>query len=121
MHPIDREIGTVFVSVSDIEAARRWYCLVLGIEPLPEILFGHLCVLPMRDGSGLALDAKGFVGGAGDKPAFHLNTSDVDAARSWLQSIGAEVGDVTDSVYFNFRDPDGNLLMIANVPKPPRP
>jgi catechol 2,3-dioxygenase-like lactoylglutathione lyase family enzyme len=114
---VDREIGAVFVPVSNIERARDWYRAFLGLEPGGEILFGHLYVVPMREGSALVLDAQDFVGPHDRKPAFHFNTSDIQAAREHALSLGAlEVGPVTDGIFFTFKDPDGNLLMVADVP-----
>jgi catechol 2,3-dioxygenase-like lactoylglutathione lyase family enzyme len=118
---IEREIGTVFVPVRDIEAARDWYRALLGHAPGGEILFGHLHVVPMQAGSGLVLDSKGFAGPHDRKPAFHFNTRDVAAAREHAIRLGAaDVGPVTDGVFFTFKDPDGNLLMVADVPPAPR-
>ena len=118
---IDREIGTVFVPVRDIEAARDWYRALLGHGPGGEILFGHLHVVPMQAGSGLVLDSKGFAGPHDKKPAFHFNTSDIHAAHAQVVALGAPgVGEVTDGVFFTFKDPDGNLLMVADVPPAPR-
>lgn len=118
---IGREIGTVFVPVRDIEAARDWYRELLGLAPGSEILFGHLHVVPMQAGSGLVLDSKGFAGPHDKKPAFHFNTSDIHAAHAEAVASGApEVGPVTDGVSFTFKDPDGNLLMVADVPPAPR-
>lgn len=118
---IDREIGGIFVPVSNIEAARTWYCDLLGIKPTDEILFGHIYVVPMVAGSGLVLDSKGFCGPHDRKPAFHFNTRDVHEAYAYMRQKGIElVGEVTDGVFFNFKDPDGNLLMVAGVPPSPK-
>jgi catechol 2,3-dioxygenase-like lactoylglutathione lyase family enzyme len=57
MSPIIPRIGTVFVPVRDVEAARDWYCGLLGVPADGEILFGHLYVLPV-EGAGLALDSR---------------------------------------------------------------
>jgi catechol 2,3-dioxygenase-like lactoylglutathione lyase family enzyme len=117
---IHNEIGAVFVPVSDIHAARDWYCRLLGL-PAGEALFGHLYVVPMRDGSGLVLDSKDFAGPHRSRPVFHLNTDDVPAAHAQCAALGvAELGPVTDDIFFTFADPDGNLLMVANVPPAPR-
>lgn len=120
-HPIKREIGAVFVPVRDIEAARAWYCDLLGLATRPDIFFGHICVIPMRDGSGLVLDSKDFVAPHDGKPVFHLNSDDIPAAFAYMREKGvALAGEITDGIFFNFRDPDGNLLMVANVPPAPK-
>lgn len=118
---IEREILAVFIPVSDIERSRDWYRGLLGLGPGGEILFGHLYVVPMREGSGLVLDSKGYTGPHDRKPAFHFKTSDIEAAREAARAVGAsEVSPVIDGVFFTFKDPDGNLLMVADVPPPPK-
>ena len=118
---IERELGTVFVPVRDIAASRDWYRALLGLELGGEILFGHLHVVPMRSGSGLVLDSKDFTGPHDRKAAFHFNTGDIHAAHAQVLALGATgVGAVTDGAFFTFKDPDGNLLMVADVPPAPR-
>jgi catechol 2,3-dioxygenase-like lactoylglutathione lyase family enzyme len=118
--PIQNQIGAVFVPVRNIEAARDWYCRLLGI-PAPDVAFGHICVIPMRDGSGLVLDSKNSKGPHTGKPIFHFNTDDLSAAHAFAVSLGvAGISPVTDDAFFTFEDPDGNLLMVANVPPAPR-
>jgi catechol 2,3-dioxygenase-like lactoylglutathione lyase family enzyme len=118
---IDNEIGAVFIPVSDIQAARDWYCSILDLEPGGDIAFGHLYVVPMRDGSGLVLDSKDFTGPHDRKPLFHFNTRNIPKARLFLASKGVlMLGEITGDPFFTFQDPDGNLLMVANVPPPRR-
>lgn len=117
---VDNEIGAVFVPVRDIAAARDWYCRLLGQEA-GEILFGHLYVLPMREGSGLVLDSRGFSGPHATKPLFHFNSRDIPAAHRFAGELGVgELSAITDGLFFTFKDPDGNLLMVADVPAAPR-
>lgn len=121
MGVIEREIGGVFIPVRDIEAARDWYCGLVGLEPDGEIAFGHIYVVRMKAGSGLILDSKDFKGPHDRKPVFHFTTSDIHAAHAWLKAYGAEiVGGITDGVFVNFKDPDGNLLMVADVKPAPK-
>ncbi|WP_336623538.1 VOC family protein [Oceanobacillus profundus] len=56
-NPILKQIGTVFIPVSNIEKARDWYCDILGLKTDGEIQFGHLYVIPM-EGTGIELDSK---------------------------------------------------------------
>ena len=116
---IENEVGAVFIPVSDIQRSRAWYGRLLGVTPA-EVAFGHICVVPMQGGSGLVLDSKNFGGPHDSKPILHFNTNDIDAAHSQARAIGVgELGPVTDGVFFTFKDPDGNLLMVADVDPAP--
>ncbi|WLQ08459.1 VOC family protein [Arthrobacter oryzae] len=113
MNPITPRIGTVFVPVSDVEAARDWYCRLLGVPADGEILFGHLYVLPV-EGTGLVLDSRIYSRDAVFKvPAFHLDTQDVQAAHAYAVELGADPAAIQYGQWFNFRDPDGNALMVC--------
>jgi catechol 2,3-dioxygenase-like lactoylglutathione lyase family enzyme len=116
LSPIAPRIGAVFIPVSDIHAARDWYCRLLGLQPDGEVLFGHIYVLPMNGGSGLVLDSKDYAGPNDRKPLFHFATHDIVAARDFLARIGAAHEQIADGVFVRFEDPDGNLLMVADVP-----
>jgi hypothetical protein len=75
----------------------------------------------MRDLSGLVLDSKDFAGPHTGKPLFHLNSRDIPAAYAYMEMLGVPgLGPIIDGVFFNFSDPDGNLLMVADVPPSPR-
>lgn len=113
MNPIAPEIGIVFVPVSDLQKSRDWYCDVLGVPADGEILHDHLYVLPM-EGASLILDSKIYSEDAVFQvPAVALNTADIHAAHKYMQSRSTEVMDVQFDKWFNFKDPDGNLLMIC--------
>ncbi|MEK3917575.1 VOC family protein [Paenibacillus sp. FSL H7-0331] len=114
MNPILNEIGTVFIPVSSIQNARDWYCDILGLPADGEILFGHLYVLPMK-GAGLVLDSK--IYSENNKlnfPAFHFNTNHIQEAYQFMKSKNVElVTEIQHNQWFNFKDPDGNLLMVC--------
>lgn len=114
MNPIMNEIGTVFIPVRDIAKARDWYCDLLDFPNEGEILHGHLYVLPMK-GTSIVLDSKIFAEDHIFKaPAFHLNTKDIQAAYTYMQGKNVElVTGIEHGHWFNFKDLDGNLLMIC--------
>ena len=39
--------------------------------------------------------------------------SNIEAAHVHLQGTGSEVTEIRDGRWFNFKDPDGNVLMIC--------
>ena len=113
MSPIERQIGIVFVPVSDIQKSRDWYCDLLGVPADGDILHDHLYVLPMQ-GPSLILDSKIYSEDAVFQvPAVALTTANVHAAHKYLKSKSTEVMDIQFDKWFNFKDPDGNLLMIC--------
>jgi catechol 2,3-dioxygenase-like lactoylglutathione lyase family enzyme len=112
--PILNQIGTVFIPVKDIEKARDWYCDLLGIEAAGEIQFGHLYVIPM-EGTGIVLDSKIYSEKNLFKaPVFHFNTLNIEEAYFYMKNKGIElVTEIEHGHYFNFKDPDGNMIMIC--------
>ncbi|QAS54336.1 VOC family protein [Halobacillus litoralis] len=112
--PILNQVGAIFIPVSNIEKARDWYEELLGVSVKGEIQFGHLYALPM-EGTGVVLDSKIY---SDEKvfqtPAFHFNTEDIREAHQFMKEKGVElVSEIQHNHFFNFKDPDGNLLMIC--------
>lgn len=113
MNPILNQAGTIFISVSNIERARDWYCDVLGLPNDGEILFEHLYILPM-EGTGIVLDSKIYSEDSIFKvPAFHFNTNDIQEAYEYIKSKNIDLTTEVQHNWFNFRDPDGNHLMVC--------
>lgn len=113
MNPIAPQIGMVFVPVSDLHKARDWYCEILGVPPNGELVHNHLYFLPM-EGTGLVLDSSIYSPEAVFQiPAVVLNTADIQAAHQYMKGKSADVADIQFDKWFNFKDPDGNLLMIC--------
>ncbi|ADU29524.1 VOC family protein [Evansella cellulosilytica] len=109
---IEREIGAVFLAVKDIEKAKDWYNDLLGIEENIDIQFGHLYVIPS---SNLVLDSKIYSKRhQGEAPLFHFNTKNIQMAYEECKKKNVEIlTDIEHGQWFNFRDPDGNVLMIC--------
>ncbi|MFC3801901.1 VOC family protein [Cohnella sp. GCM10012308] len=120
-NPIRRKVASVFIPVQNIERSRAWYCRLLGFEESErDILFGHICVLPL-EGADVILDTMpkwggGEPGGAAaiGTPVLMLPTPDLEASLAYVDALGAErVTDIEDGHWFVFKDPDGNKLMIC--------
>lgn len=112
--PILTEVGTVFIPVSNIEKARDWYCDILGLDKSGDIQFGHLYVVP-TEGTNIVLDSKIYSEEKTFKiPAFHLNTKNVEEAFRFMNKKGVHLlTDIQHNQYFNFEDPDGNVIMVC--------
>lgn len=115
MNPIQHEIGTIFIPVSNIEKARDWYCRVFNFPKDHEILFEHLYILPMNNGTNIVLDCKIFSEDAVYKhPVCHFNTQDIKEAYNYLKNKEVTIiTEIEHNHWFNFKDPDGNVLMIC--------
>ncbi|MFC5472297.1 VOC family protein [Cohnella suwonensis] len=114
MNPILNQIGTVFIPVSNIEKARDWYCDILNLPADGEILFGHLYVLPMN-GTSIVLDSKIYSPDHVFRaPAFHFNTHNIAEAFEYMRSKQVNFTTAIEhDQWFNFKDPDGNQLMVC--------
>lgn len=114
MKTIMNAIGTVFLPVQDVEKSRDWYCDLFGISPEGDIQFGHLYVIQM-EGVNLVLDSKLFQKtGPLRAPMFHLNSTDIQKAYEEMQSRHVELTTgIENGHWFNFKDPDGNEMMIC--------
>lgn len=112
--PILKQIGTIFIPVSNIEQARDWYCDILGLKADKEIQFGHLYVIPLH-GTGIVLDSKIYEKDKVFKtPAFHFDTKNIKEAFQFMKNKEVNViTEIEHDHYFNFKDPDGNMLMIC--------
>ncbi|MNJ34778.1 Glyoxalase-like domain protein [compost metagenome] len=113
--PILNQVGAIFIPVSNIEQARDWYCDILGLSADGEVLFGHLYVLPMEGETDIVLDSKIFrVDNVFKVPAFHFNTDNIEEAFRYMSSKQVElITQIEHNQWFNFKDPDGNHLMIC--------
>ncbi|MEF3306044.1 VOC family protein [Paenibacillus sp. GYB003] len=120
--PIENRIDTVFVHVTNLETAVRWYAELLGVDVGEGPFAGPIYTFGMGPGRpGLTLDDHclepdyAFV--PSNQPLFNLSAADIDAAYEHVRRLGAEI--VTDiQTYpdlsdFTFKDPDGNIIMVC--------
>jgi predicted enzyme related to lactoylglutathione lyase len=121
-------VDFICVPIQDYERAESFYGDVLGLErskrwgdmPAREFESGSLTIAIMQP------DAFGLEFGRHTLP-IALHVDDVAAARKDLEEKGVEFfGDIIDSGVChmaNFRDPDGNALMLHNryAPKDAKP
>lgn len=122
--PIINRIDTVFIHVTDLKEAVRWYSKLLAIEFKEDTQFdGPIHTIPMgKNRPGITFDNHCFDEEyrfiPSNQPLFNLSTEDIDEAYEFVKSIGAEIvteiaryPDLSD---FSFKDPCGNILMICS-------
>ncbi|WP_445491067.1 VOC family protein [Niallia sp. 03133] len=114
MKPILNKIGAIFIPVNNIEEARNWYCDIVGLQAGGEILSGHLYIVPM-EGTSIVLDSKVYSEENIFKtPPFHFNTNNIKQAYEYMKSKKVElITEIENNHWFNFKDPDGNCLMVC--------
>ncbi|AOZ90820.1 VOC family protein [Paenibacillus crassostreae] len=112
--PILNKVGATFIPVSNLKKARDWYSIILGLEVREEYLIDHLYIVPM-DGTGVVLDSQIYSKeNVYRVPAFHFNTNDIKTSYQFMKDQGVELlTEIENGHWFNFKDPDGNVLMIC--------
>ncbi len=113
--PIKNQIRCNFIPVSDIEKAKDWYCKILDLPTEGEIIFGHLFILPMQGSAGIVLDSKIYAPEHVFRiPAIQFMTDDIEQSYAYMKEHNVElVTDIQYGQWFNFKDPDGNVMMVC--------
>jgi uncharacterized protein len=121
--PIENRVDTVFVHVTNLESAIRWYSDLLGLEVREGELNGPIYTLDMGPGRpGITLDNhcldSDYKLTTSNQPLFTLSASDIHAAFKHAKKLGAgitsEIQTFPDLSEFTFTDPDGNMIMVCS-------
>ncbi|MGG3476931.1 VOC family protein [Peribacillus frigoritolerans] len=120
--PINRKINNVFIHVKDLKKSVEWYCNLLGIPQNNDFVQSPVYNIPVTSETGLTLDDHtfdpNFIFNPSTNVLFNFYTKDIDEAYQFIKSnniaIVKEIERIGDFAYFNFQDPDGNVLMICN-------
>ncbi|MFP7477076.1 VOC family protein [Terribacillus saccharophilus] len=111
----DFKIGSVFVHVKDANKAANWYANLLG-KPEPQPTAGPVQFMETADGRGLVIDDNR-KNAPGIRPAFMLETTDIKLAYERVSEQGGkivrELEEDAAVAFFNFEDPDGNIVMVC--------
>jgi predicted enzyme related to lactoylglutathione lyase len=114
--PIQNRIGCVFIPVSDMTRARRWYERLLGLSPSTTSHADQIVDLPMLGETQLILDSHQPVVNS-SQPLLFFWTDDLRTTAEFLQQIAVEIvrpiEDIGSVSTLVIKDPDHNLLMIC--------
>ncbi|HEU5138692.1 MAG TPA: VOC family protein [Bacillales bacterium] len=118
--PIHNRIKAIFINVTDMERAVKWYEGLFSVS-MAQNHNAPVLNIPTEGGSDLLLDANRFLQGDDYKTLLMLDTDDVDEAYRFLKSrdveIFKEIERYDDVSFFTFKDPDGNVLMVCQEHK----
>ncbi|EWG11227.1 VOC family protein [Cytobacillus firmus] len=120
--PIAGKVNNVFIHVSDLKKSAEWYSSLLGLPINMDDVESPVYNIPVTSETGLTLDDHtfdpSFSLGPSGHVLFNFFSRDIDEAYDFVKSqeitIVREIERIGDFAYFNFQDPDGNVLMICN-------
>ncbi len=115
--PIENRIGQVFIPVRNMARSARWYATLLGLPEAEPTHNATIYDLSTTGETRLALDANRPDFDTCGPPRFFFWTTDMAATVSFLRNLGvtfdSEVQDIGSVMFIQFRDPDGNPLMVC--------
>ncbi|SDQ79210.1 VOC family protein [Virgibacillus salinus] len=121
-NPIKSQIGTVFIHVEDLKKSVEWYSNIFGFDYDWNSVESPVFNIPIDGKTGLTLDDhkfdKNFIHKPSPNPVCNLLVEDIDEAYNFMENNNVEIvreieriGE--DFAWFNFVDPDGNVLMAC--------
>jgi len=115
------EVATIGIPVADQARALDFYRDRLGFEPRMDVSFGGgrwLEVAPAGASTSIALVTARDDRRPGVDTGIRLTTDDAAGDRQALAAAGVDVGELIPQPVsmFEFRDPDGNRLIIVERP-----
>jgi len=118
-----KRIDTVFIPVTDLERAEKWYLDAFPFKVTyrsPDgnyIGFSFIDHHPLQTGVCIYKTDKVM---KRDHMAFNFYSEDIDGYRSFLKEKNIKVTDIHDggdTRFFEFFDPDGNELCAVTFPE----
>lgn len=120
--PIKNQMNGVFIHVSNLAASAKWYCDLIGADFDKSNAVSPVFNIPVNGTTSLTLDDHSFDPGFAFQPSkgpvFNFYAPEIDAAYEYAKEKGIEIAReiewAGDTAWFNIKDPDGNIIMIAN-------
>ncbi|MFD1737626.1 VOC family protein [Bacillus salitolerans] len=119
--PIQNQINTIFVHVSNLERSVDWYSKLLGQEYDVNEVFRPVYNIRIHGSTGLTLDAG--PGGVdktqspSEHPLLNFHTDNIHNSYEYIKKLGyeikSEIISFDDFSFFTICDPDQNVIMIC--------
>ncbi|MFD2083485.1 hypothetical protein SAMN05421678_1202 [Actinopolymorpha cephalotaxi] len=115
--PIENRVGMVFIPVRDMRRSIEWYSALLGLPVGDASHEDTIYDLPTTGEVGLALDANKPEFDTAGPPRFFWWATDLETCLAHLKvndvKVESDIEDIGSVSFLQFRDPDGNLLMVC--------
>lgn len=120
--PIKNEVCGVFIHVTNLKKSVEWYSNLLGFDVDIDQVQSPVFNLPINGPTGVTLDDHtfdpNFVHQPSPNPIFNFRVDDIDLAYTFIKESGIEIVREIERIgehfaWFNFVDPDGNVLMAC--------
>ncbi|WP_099157855.1 VOC family protein [Virgibacillus ndiopensis] len=118
--PIKNQINTIFVHVSDLKQAVKWYSNLLGVEYNLDMVHDPVYNIHINHHTGLTLDGVREImkrRNPSAYPLFNFHTDDIHKSYQYVKeldcTIDSEIVDFDDFSFFTIKDPDENIIMIC--------
>ncbi|MDY0396935.1 VOC family protein [Virgibacillus halophilus] len=122
MRPVSNQIPAVFIHVRDLKKSVKWYSEIFGLHVDLDTVVSPVHNVPMKGGTGLTLDDHTFddqfTHQPSPNPIANFLAADIDEAYEFLQQKNVKIVREIERIgkkfaWFNFSDPDGNVLMVC--------
>ncbi|KIL41074.1 hypothetical protein SD70_09760 [Gordoniibacillus kamchatkensis] len=119
--PIRPQIDSAILWVRDLDAAVQLYSRILGVEVREQDRYGHLHMFFLENGTSLMLDSNHMAGVPVPEraaPQLKLDCAGIDETYRYIKDqlgleIVYEIERYPNVSFFNFRDPDGNVITVS--------
>lgn len=115
--PVKNQMNSIFIHVTDLKAAVKWYADLLGLEVDIDKVASPVYNISVVGTTSLTLDdhffEPGFKHVVSPSPIFNFYAPNIDEAYQYVKDRGIdivrEIEWVADTAWFNIEDPDKML------------
>ncbi|MDP5275634.1 VOC family protein [Chengkuizengella axinellae] len=115
--PIKNHVGEIFIHVSDMQRAIKFYSDLLGLPLQKTAHEGNIYQIITTGSTGVLLDShRKDEPNQNNKPILFFDTDHIHNSYDHIKSLNVEIVseiEVHENIsFFTLKDPDGNVLMV---------